>query len=268
MLDVLEKWDRNARILLNETFTEQYPAREYPDDLRQVIQGVEEAAADTAPSAREYPSLLIGRAFGHRLASLASIKSLLVLYDESSYRVSNDQQYPASSSAEPATVEVAHDVPPAAATVRPPDGPIFVVHGHARGSLLETVRVLERATGREVIILHEQANAGRTILEKFEDYANRVSFAVVLLTGDDKGGTQSGDNLKPRGRQNVIFELGFFFGKLGRMRVVVLHENNVEKPSDIDGLVYVTFDSSGAWKYDLARELEAAGIAVDRSKIR
>jgi predicted nucleotide-binding protein len=64
-----------------------------------------------------------------------------------------------------------------------------------------------------------------------------------------------------------VFELGFFFGKLGRRRVAVLLESNVEKPSDIDGLVYVSVDSAGAWKYALARELAAAGISVDQSRI-
>jgi hypothetical protein len=129
------------------------------------------------------------------------------------------------------------------------------------------VRVLERGTGRDVIVLHEQANKGRTILEKFEDHAAGSSFAVVLLTADDEGGVRTTDNRHLRGRQNVIFELGFFFGKLGRRRVAVLLEENVEKPSDIAGLVYITLDSAGAWKQKLAQELEAADIKVDRARI-
>jgi predicted nucleotide-binding protein len=147
------------------------------------------------------------------------------------------------------------------------DGPIFVVHGHDRAALHEVVRVLERGTGREVIVLHEQVNAGRTILEKFEDHAAEASFAVVLLTGDDEGGVRTSASTHPRGRQNVIFELGFFFGTLGRQRVVVLLEENVERPSDIAGLVYITLDQAGGWKQTLARELEAANISVDRSRI-
>jgi hypothetical protein len=171
------------------------------------------------------------------------------------------------SKAPPTTIVAPHDVPPITEVALPPDGPIFVVHGHDDAILYAAVRVLERATGREVTVLHEQANAGRTILEKFEDYADEVSFAVVLLTGDDEGGIRSSGKLNPRARQNVIFELGFFFSKLGRKHVAVLLENNVEKPSDIDGLVYISFDEAGAWKYSLAKELEAAGIAVDRSRI-
>jgi predicted nucleotide-binding protein len=152
-------------------------------------------------------------------------------------------------------------------TVPDPMTSIFVVHGHARAELHETVRVLERATGLEVIVLHEQPNAGRTILEKFEDHAAATSYAVVLLTPDDTGRARSVDELKPRGRQNVIFELGFFFGKLGRDRVTVLLAEDVEKPSDIDGLVYITLDRSGAWKQALARELQSANIPVNYSRI-
>jgi predicted nucleotide-binding protein len=144
---------------------------------------------------------------------------------------------------------------------------IFLVHGHARAELHETVRVLERMTRLEVIVLREQPNAGRTILEKFEDSAAVTSYAVVLLTADDVGRASSASELQPRGRQNVIFELGFFFGRLGRDRVTVLRGEGVEEPSDIGGLVYITLDSSGAWKQELARELESANISVNYSRI-
>jgi len=148
-----------------------------------------------------------------------------------------------------------------------PDGAIFVVHGHASAILHEVVRVLERATDREVVVLHEQPNQGRTILEKFELHAAGASYAVVLLTADDEGGTRESDSRRPRGRQNVIFELGFFFGRLGRGRVAVLLDPQVERPSDVDGLVYVPLDGPGAWKRSLTRELEAVGISVDHAKI-
>lgn len=146
-------------------------------------------------------------------------------------------------------------------------GPIFVVHGHARAVLHELVRVLERGTGREVIVLHEQANSGKTILEKFEKHAAAAAYAVVLLTGDDEGWSRSESEPRARGRQNVIFELGFFFGKLGRERVAVLVDQHVEKPSDVDGLVYILIDEAGAWKQALARELQSASIQVDYFRI-
>ena len=157
---------------------------------------------------------------------------------------------------------------PAAAEGQPSaDAPIFVVHGHDHGLAYQVARVLERATGREAIILHEQANQGRTILEKFEAHAEGVAFAVVLLTGDDEGRKIGAPDLRPRGRQNVIFELGFFFGMLGRSRVMVLVSEGVEHPSDVAGLVYEVVDPAGSWKQALARELEAAGIGVNHSRI-
>lgn len=146
------------------------------------------------------------------------------------------------------------------------NAPIFVVHGHDHALLHETVRMLERSTSREVIVLHEQPNAGRTILEKFEAHAATASYAVVLVTGDDVGGA-AGKSTALRGRQNVIFELGFFFGRLGRERVAVLLAPGVEEPSDISGLVYIPVDSGGAWKHQLARELDAAAIPVDHKRI-
>jgi predicted nucleotide-binding protein len=147
------------------------------------------------------------------------------------------------------------------------DAPIFVVHGHNLGLAQEVARVLERATGREAIILHEQANQGQTLIEKFEAHAGTAAFAVVLLTGDDEGRKIGSVDLQPRGRQNVIFELGFFFGMLGRNRVMVLVDEGVEHPSDVSGLVYAVLDPAGAWKQALARELAAAEIAVDRARI-
>lgn len=153
-----------------------------------------------------------------------------------------------------------------ATTVASESAPIFVVHGHDHGLLHQTVRVLERATSREVVILHEQANAGRTLLEKFEMHASTAAFAVVLLTPDDTGGAR-GQAQHTRARQNVIFELGFFFGRLGRDRVAVLLAPGVDQPSDIAGLVYISVDDGGSWKYTLARELTASGITVALDRI-
>jgi predicted nucleotide-binding protein len=69
----------------------------------------------------------------------------------------------------------------------------------------------------EAIILHEQPDQGLTIIEKFETYASQVGFAVVLLTPDDLGGPASAPAQSARARQNVIFELGYFVGKLARI---------------------------------------------------
>ncbi len=85
------------------------------------------------------------------------------------------------------------------------------------------------------------------------------------MTGDDEGGLAGGPK-RARARQNVVFELGFFFGKLGRKRVAVLLDRGVEQPSDLDGLVYISLED-GSWKHHLARELQTAGIPVDYSRL-
>lgn len=115
------------------------------------------------------------------------------------------------------------------------------------------------------MILHEQANEGRAIIEKFESHAADAAYAVVIATADDVGWAKDADTERPRPRQNVILELGFFFGRLGRARVALLYEEGVERPSDIDGVLYVPLDAAGAWKPALARELKAAGVGVDPS---
>jgi predicted nucleotide-binding protein len=137
---------------------------------------------------------------------------------------------------------------------------IFIVHGHDIGARETVARFLENCNF-EPIILHEQANKGRTIIEKFEAHAN-VGFAIVLLTPDDKLVLPNGEYLH-RARQNVILELGYFIGQLGRKRVCALKSGDVEIPSDVLGVVWTDFDSGGAWKQALARELKAADYDID-----
>jgi len=146
---------------------------------------------------------------------------------------------------------------------------IFVVHGRSEATKLAVHGFLRDVAELESVVLHDQPSQGRTIIEKFEDYAERAAFAVVLLTGDDHARTASQGDGEPelRARQNVVFELGFFFGALGRHRVAVLYEPGVELPSDIDGLIYIPLDDGGGWKLLLAKELKAAGIAVVAEKM-
>ena len=133
-------------------------------------------------------------------------------------------------------------------------------------SLTPARSAVHKLTGTEPIILHEQADKGRTIIEKFEDHASEVGFAVVLLTGDDIGGLSGGDQLA-RARQNVMFELGCLFDKFGRSRVAVLFEPGVELPSGVSGLLYVQVDASDGCQYRLGKELRAAEIEADLDKL-
>jgi predicted nucleotide-binding protein len=140
---------------------------------------------------------------------------------------------------------------------------VFIVHGHDEAAREAVARFLEKI-GFEVVILHEQVNRGRTIIEKFEASGD-VGFVVVLLTPDDEGG-KVGATAQKRARQNVILEWGYFIGRLGRSRVCALKKGDVELPSDILGIVWETFDEHDAWKRKLAKELEGAGFQIDWQK--
>lgn len=142
-------------------------------------------------------------------------------------------------------------------------GPVFIVHGQDAAAKLESARVLEALTGVVPTILHEQPNGGATILEKFERAAGAAGFALVLLTADDLGRSKTADADRPRARQNVVFELGFFFGSLRRERTAVLYDPGVELPSDIQGLVYIERDPAGAWRTAVAKELHNSGYPVN-----
>jgi len=141
---------------------------------------------------------------------------------------------------------------------------IFIVHGHDDGAREAVARFLERI-GLEAVILHEQANQGRTIIEKVVAHSD-VGFAVVLLTPDDEGCAKGGKP-EPRARQNVLLELGYFIGRLGRDKVCALKRGALEIPSDFAGVVWETMDGNGGWKQALARELEAAGHSIDWNKV-
>ncbi|RON70894.1 TIR domain-containing protein [Pseudomonas fluorescens] len=139
---------------------------------------------------------------------------------------------------------------------------VFVVHGHDDGSREMVARFLEKV-GFEAVILHEQANQGRTVIEKVEAHGD-VGFAVILLTPDDEGCVKGGTP-EPRARQNVILELGYFIGRLGRGKVCALKRGALEIPSDFAGVVYESLD--GNWKHALGRELEELGHDIDWNKV-
>lgn len=146
---------------------------------------------------------------------------------------------------------------------------VFVVHGHKDEMKLAVSTVLKQL-GLEPIVLHEQPDQNRTIIEKFEDEAGKSSFAIVLISPDDKVGIV---NEKPfRARQNVILELGYFIGNLGRKNVLALYDISqndvIELPSDISGILYKPYDNPyGSWRFALADELKAAGYNIDKNRL-
>jgi CheY-like chemotaxis protein len=134
----------------------------------------------------------------------------------------------------------------------------FIVHGHADLLKLQLKNYIQNVLGLpEPVILHEQPNLGRSIIEKFEDHAAAPSLVFVLLTPDDiVADASASDDAKRRARQNVVFEMGYFLGALGRKsgRVLLLYKGPLELPSDIGGVVYI----------DISDGIEAAGETIRR----
>ena len=142
-----------------------------------------------------------------------------------------------------------------------PNNRVFVVHGHDGELRQSMARTLEKQ-GIEPVILSEQANLGATIIEKFEKYSD-VKAAICLFTEDDLGKAKTEDELKDRARQNVVFEAGYFIGKLGRKNVVILANRDIEMPSDLSGVVYT---DNSMWQIQVLKELREMGFSVDLNK--
>ncbi|MEC1158166.1 TIR domain-containing protein [Cytobacillus horneckiae] len=138
---------------------------------------------------------------------------------------------------------------------------VFIVHGHDEVVKLSVARFLERL-GLQPIILHEQASGGTTIIEKIENNSN-VGFGIVLYTPCDLGKAKNDEEFNARARQNVIFEHGYLIGKLGRSNVCALVKDDVEKPNDISGVVYINYDSGNGWHLELFKELKNAGYDIN-----
>jgi predicted nucleotide-binding protein len=166
---------------------------------------------------------------------------------------------------------IREDVAPAststqAVSPRPTSTRVFLVHGRDAG-VLGSVEAFLRKLGLAITVLKDEPNKGQTIIEKVESNAE-VGFAVVLLTGDDEGHQrQVKDALLPRARQNVIFELGYFIGLLGRSRVCALYENGIELPSDYSGVTFISWSQDESWKFLLLRELKAAGLPANANDV-
>ena len=143
----------------------------------------------------------------------------------------------------------------------PPDH-IFIVHGHDEAAANRVRIKVFSWTGIMPTVLGEEAGGGGTIIEKFEKSAAKSKYALVMLTPDDEGRAMNDptSELKLRARQNVILELGYFYGSLGRNKVAVLYQG-VELPSDIHGVNYISYGSEH-WTEGLQAELIHAGFKL------
>lgn len=142
---------------------------------------------------------------------------------------------------------------------------VFVVHGRDDLAKTEAARFIEKLN-LSPIILHEQASGGKTIIEKIEENTN-CGFALVIYTACDIGGIVGSSEQKYRARQNVVFEHGYLIAKLGRQNVCALVKSDVEIPTDISGIVYISMDPAGAWKLAVAKELRNSGYNIDMNKV-
>ena len=145
---------------------------------------------------------------------------------------------------------------------------VFIVHGHDEVAKTN-LEIFLQEIGLEPIVLHRQADEGLTIIEKFEKHSD-VSYAFILLTPDEVGYLSS-EKTKPdnernkenRARSNVIFEFGFFVGKLGRSKVCCLYTGDVSLPSDVSGMIYKKFDRSiEEVAYGIIKDLKASGFQI------
>lgn len=146
---------------------------------------------------------------------------------------------------------------------------VFVVYGHDEIARTQLEAMLRR-WDLDPIILDQQASSGQTIIEKLEEYGADVGYAIVLATPDDEGKAVNEESYKFRVRQNVVLELGMFLAKLGRNKVAILlkEDKNFEKPSDIQGLIYIPFQNKvDEVAINLIRELSRQGINIDSGRI-
>ena len=144
---------------------------------------------------------------------------------------------------------------------------IFLVHGHNEAARNAVQLAVIEMTGIQPVVLAQEANGGRTVIEKFEAVASESSYAIVLMTADDLGHANADGRWgtvtpRARARQNVVFEFGYFAGFLGRDRVAALVEHGVEQPSDLGGFVYIEYGTGTEWRNQLRRELKKAEFPI------
>jgi predicted nucleotide-binding protein len=142
---------------------------------------------------------------------------------------------------------------------------IFIVHGRNDGIKAQVANFLLKL-GIKPIILHEQMNKGQTIIEKFEKHSD-VKASIILFTNDDVGKFKDDSEFEKRARQNVIFEAGYFIGKLGREFTIILLEHGLKMPSDLDGYIYFEIDQNERWQLDIAKELKGMKFDIDMNDL-
>ena len=144
---------------------------------------------------------------------------------------------------------------------------IFLVHG-SDNEMKSDVSKLLKTLDLDPIILHENSDMRKNIIEKINDNSH-VSFAVVLISFDDLAYSKekTPDDAKYRANQNVIFELGYFLGRLGNQNVSVIYrkKNDFEIPIEYTGVRWIEYKMG--WYYELIKDLKACNFKVDVNKL-
>lgn len=151
-----------------------------------------------------------------------------------------------------------------------PNNKVFVVYGHDKNARTQLEAMLRRWE-LEPLILDQLVSSGNTIIQKLEEYTSQADFGIVLATPDDIGYAKGDEaNKKYRVRQNVVLELGMLLASKGRSKVAILlsQAENMEAPSDIDGLLYIPFkDSVEEKSVQLAKEMQKNGYTIDIDRL-
>jgi predicted nucleotide-binding protein len=141
---------------------------------------------------------------------------------------------------------------------------ILLIHGRDGQNVSRLVRLIRDLWHCSVVVLSDLPARGRTIIEKFEEAARGTGFVIALLTPDDA--VQFGGKRYHQPRPNVILELGWAYGRLGRSRVCILYKEGTHLPSDLHGINRIDFSENvlDVWP-QLQLELESAGmLTADR----
>ncbi len=234
-----EKWHRDTKVAISNTFEDAPSKLKDFEDIRYSL---------SVYTPGRTPESKFQQAYVRGLDSAAAILNSMIDEVEEYWEADGQERESAEASEK---------------TPRINTNQVFVIHGRDHGTRDTVTRFLE-TLGLDVVILQEQPDQGRTVIEKFEQCA-QSDFAVAIFTPDDVGGLND-DDLQPRARQNVIFEFGYFIGKFGRHRVRALVKGHPEIPSDYSGVLYIPIDDLGSWKIDLVREMKSAGFTIDANR--
>lgn len=158
-----------------------------------------------------------------------------------------------------AKVKIEELIPKKEPSTSPKTRDVFIIHGHDKKATLELEKVQKEKFNLIPIILSYEPGKGQTLIEKFEEEASSCSFAFAIMAPDDVVRTESGSYTQAR--PNVIFELGWFYGKIGRDKTCILSKKGTKIHSDLKGISQIIFQDSISEKFlEIESELRSAGL--------